>query len=77
MEGSMMSADRGLTAVPRYLLPSTRSVMRRRPVSQDPIYRQLAPALRSAHPYPNRGVPEARERGVIRTAVDALVNPSR
>jgi thiamine pyridinylase len=76
MEGSMMSADRGSRAVPRYLLPSTRSAMSRRPISQDPIYRQLAPALRSARPYPNQGVPEARERGVIRPAVDALVNPS-
>lgn len=74
MESSMKSTDGGASAVPRYLLPSTRSAINR--VIHDPIYRQLAPILSTARPYPNQGVPEARERGAIKSAVDTLIHPT-
>jgi thiamine pyridinylase len=76
MEGAMMSADLGASATPRYLLPSTPTAINGARVAEDPIYRQLAPVLVSARPFPNSGVPEARKRGKIREAVDALLHPS-
>lgn len=76
MEQSMMGADGGAAAVPRYLLPATQGAMDSPRVVGDRIYQQLAPVLPTARPYPNEGVPEAKARGTIRTAVDALLNPS-
>lgn len=73
MTASMMSADKGSGAVPRYLLPASRGAMQDAAVRRDPVYRQLAPLLDTARPYPNQGIPEARASGAIRGAVDSLL----
>lgn len=73
MTASMMSADNGPGAVPRYLLPASRGAMQDAAVLSDPIYRQLAPLLDTARPYPNQGIPEARASGVIGGAVKSLL----
>jgi thiamine pyridinylase len=77
MADSMMAADKGKGAVPRYLLSASRSAMQTLAVARDPIYRQLSPLLDSALPYPNQGIPEARATGNIRKAVDALLQPAK
>jgi thiamine pyridinylase len=76
MAKSMMSADKGSGAVPRYLLSSNRSAMRHHDVRRDPLYRQLTPLMALAHSYPNQGIPEARAAGEIRKAVDVLLQPA-
>ena len=63
----LMSLDVGESAVPRYLLPSTTSAFGFGTVSTDPLYRQLRREVEGAVSTPNRGVPEARDAGVIRT----------
>jgi thiamine pyridinylase len=77
MADSIMAADKGKGAVPRYLLSANREAMQQPAVAHDPIYRQLSPLLDSALPYPNQGIPEARASGSIRKAVDALLQPAR
>lgn len=77
MADSMMAADKGKGAVPRYLLSASRGAMRQDAVARDPIYRQLAPLLTSARPYPNQGIPEARASGSIGKQVDALLQPTQ
>ena len=62
----LMSLDLGDSAVPRYLLPSTTSAFDFGKVSTDPLYRQLRREVEGAVSTPNRGVPEARDAGVIR-----------
>ena len=62
-----MSLDAGDSAVPRYLLPSTTSAFGFGRVGADPLYRQLRQEVEGAASTPNRGVPEARDVGVIRT----------
>lgn len=76
MAQSMMAADKGKRAVPRYLLTASRDAMRQPAVARDPIYRQLAPLLDTARPYPNQGIPEARASGLIRSQVDTLLQPA-
>lgn len=76
-ETVLMAQDQGSGAVPRYLLPSTSGALSARRVAADPIYRQLRSAVADAQPYPNRGVPEAREWGQIRAAVDQLLHTPR
>ena len=61
----LMSLDLGDSAVPRYLLPSTTSAFDFGKVSTDPLYRQLRREVEGAVSTPNRGVPEARDAGVI------------
>lgn len=63
-EVALMSLDAG-PAVPRYLLPSTTSAFDYGLVAQDRLYRQMKEEIRRARPYPNSGVPEAREEGII------------
>jgi thiamine pyridinylase len=75
MAQSMMAADKGPGAAPRYLLSASRGAMRQDAVARDPIYRQLSPLLATALPYPNQGIPEARTTGAIRKHVDALLQP--
>lgn len=76
-EAVLMARDQSAAAPPRYLLPSTAGAMATPAVASDPIYRQLRPALATARPYPNHGVPEARRRGQIRPAVDELLHTPR
>ena len=63
----LMSLDSGDSATPRYLLPSTTSAFDFGRVGADPLYRQLRQEVEGAASTPNRGVPEARDAGVIRT----------
>ena len=63
----LMSLDLGDSATPRYLLPSTTSAFDFGRVGADPLYRQLRQEVEGAASTPNRGVPEARDVGVIRT----------
>ena len=65
-EVALMSLDAGDSAVPRYLLPSTTSALDFGRVGADPLYRQLSQEVEGAASTPNRGIPEAREVGVIR-----------
>ena len=62
----LMSQDAGDSAVPRYLLPSTISAFNFGMVGADRLYGQLRQELEGARTFPNQGVPEAREAGVIR-----------
>ncbi|MCY4028848.1 MAG: extracellular solute-binding protein [Acidobacteria bacterium] len=62
----LMSLDVGESAVPRYLLPSTTSAFGFGKVGSDPLYRQLWQEVDGAVSTPNRGIPEARDAGVIR-----------
>lgn len=62
----LMSQDAGDSAVPRYLLPSTVSAFKFGMVGADRLYGQLRRELEGAGAFPNRGVAEAREAGVIR-----------
>lgn len=61
----LMSLDVGASATPRYLLPSTKTAFDFGKVRTDQLYKQLKTEIEDAKPYPNSGVPEARERGVI------------
>jgi thiamine pyridinylase len=73
----MMSRDVGGRAPPRYLLPSTSTAFQTAAVAADSLYRQLWAEIADARPFPNFGVPEARARGTIRSAVrQALGVPS-
>lgn len=65
----LMSLDSGDSAIPRYLLPSTTSAFDYGRVAADPLYRQLRQEVEGAVSTPNRGVPEARDVGVIRTTL--------
>ena len=65
----LMSLDVGDSAVPRYLLPSTTSAFGFGKVSTDSFYRQLRREVDGAVSTPNRGLPEARDAGVIRAKV--------
>lgn len=70
-EVALMSLDSG--GVPRYLLPSTTTAFNYGRVAQDRFYRQLKKEIKGARPYPNSGVPEAREEGLIQQILrDAL-----
>ena len=62
----LMSEDSGPSAPPRYLLPSTTSALDVGRVGADRLYRQLREEIEGARAYPNHGVPEARDAGVIR-----------
>ena len=65
-ETVLMSRDAGQSATPRYLLPSTTSAFDTDSVGADRLYQQLKGEIDGARSYPNRGVPEARDAGVIR-----------
>ena len=72
-EVALMSRDLGDSAVPRYLLPSTTSAFDFGKVSTDPLYRQLRREIDGAVSTPNRGVPEARDAGVIRAKLKQVL----
>lgn len=59
--------------VPRYLLPSTKSALEYGQVGRDRLYAQLKHEIRRARSFPNRGIPEAREAGVIRQQLQAAL----
>lgn len=61
----------------RYVLPSRRAAMAAPEIAGDPIYRQIAPTLERARPFPNQGIPELKAAGTIGSAVDRLIGPSR
>jgi thiamine pyridinylase len=68
-----MALDVGASATPRYLLPSTSSAFSVGKVATDRLYQQLEEELQGARPFPSSGVPEARERGAIRTELKKLL----
>lgn len=65
----LMGGDTGTPSIPRYLLPSTTSSFDFGKVANDPLYRELKVEIVGARPYPNSGVPEARDKGIIRKRV--------
>jgi len=77
---SMMGKDYRTSDVPRYLLPATKGALQSPIVSEDPIYSQLSRFMEQAIPYPNSGVPAARETvvdGPIEGQVQILINNER
>jgi thiamine pyridinylase len=70
LAAAMMAADGGEGAFPRYLLPATEGAFNVDLVKEDPIYRQLRPLMATAAGYPNTGVPEARDQGLLRVRVN-------
>lgn len=71
-EAALMSLDTS-SGVPRYLLPSTSSALDFGLVEQDRLYRQLKQELPRSRAFPNSGVPEARDLGLIRAEVRAAL----
>jgi thiamine pyridinylase len=71
-EVSLMALD-SQSGVPRYLLPSTISSLEFGQVAQDRLYSELKLAIGGSRAYPNAGVPEAREAGVIRQQLKAAL----
>lgn len=68
-EHLMMSRDVGPSAPPRYLLPSTTTAFRTGSVAGDRLYQELVEEIAGARPFPNHGVPDAKERGTIRAGL--------
>lgn len=62
---------------PRYLLSATQNSFESPEIKADPIYSQLRLMLNSALPYPNQGVPEARESGKLKPLVRKLIHTPR
>ena len=62
----LMGHDMEPPAVPRYLLPATKSAFDVGDVGKDTFYKRFKQEAEIAGPYPNRGVPEARQQGKIR-----------
>ncbi len=60
-------------AQPRYLLPSTTTAFEFGKVGRDPLYQELKEEIVGAKSFPNQGVPQAREIGVIRSKVKQAV----
>ena len=60
--------------LPRYLLPATRGALAVKQVAADPIYSQLVSIMDNALPYPNKGVPEAREANALRPLIKQLIH---
>lgn len=56
-----MSRDAGAGAVPRYLLPATRSAFRTDGLRSDPHYQQFEAEIRHAAAYPNTGLLQQRK----------------
>jgi thiamine pyridinylase len=61
----------------RYLLPSTESAFRTGAVADDRLYRELHQEIQGARPFPNSGIPEARDAGTIRAEVKKLLGTAR
>lgn len=55
-EWMVMAQDAGVDAVPRYLMPATRSAYAQPLLREDPYFPVIAEATREAIPYPNRGM---------------------
>lgn len=71
-ESSLMGFDTA-SGVPRYLLPSTSSAFEFGQVGQDRLFSELKHEFRNARAFPNSGVPDARDRGLIRQQVRAAL----
>jgi thiamine pyridinylase len=71
-EVALMALDTQ-SGVPRYLLPSTRSSLEFGQVAQDRLYSELKQEIGASRAYPNDGVPQAREAGVIRQQMQAAL----
>ena len=64
-EVALMALDAGLGSVPRYLLPSTTSAFEYGLVGTDRLYGQLKEEIKKGRPFPNNGVLEAQESGIL------------
>ncbi|KHD09947.1 hypothetical protein PN36_32690 [Candidatus Thiomargarita nelsonii] len=65
----LMGLDVAPKAQPRYLLPSTQTAFEFGKVGRDQLYQELKEEIVGAKPYPNQGIPQARETGAIRSEV--------
>lgn len=61
-EWVLMSLDAGASAVPRYLLPATRSAYKTSRVRRDRYYRTLRKEIEGGHAYPVSGLPAVRKK---------------
>lgn len=61
-EWVLMSLDAGAGAVPRYLLPATRSAYKSSRVRRDRYYRTLRKETEGGHAYPVSGLPAVRKK---------------
>lgn len=59
-EWILMSKDSSTAAVPRYLIPATRSAFKRKSVRSDKYFQKIKSEVENAYPYPNAGFPAIR-----------------
>lgn len=66
-EWYLMSRDSTNAAIPRYLLPATKSAFKTPLVKQDPFFKQLKRQIKGGIAYPNNGFPAVRRE--MKTAI--------
>jgi thiamine pyridinylase len=66
-----MGLDGGSDAIPRYLIPATKSAWETSRVKADPYYLAIQVVIREAQAYPNVGVEPIRRS--MRNQIDSLI----